>query len=230
MNDFQPTSPVFQGMQGTAPLGFDPAGIGPNSPAAAMPQPSPGVGVLGPFGQQQQQFLAPSTINSGAFPHVDQGPVEPNNMQFYSNMQQQPFPEVSMNGGQMGGMAPAAAGFNPDQPYCSPLAQMMNQVGSMGGNPMPAQAPQTQQQMAYGFVGGPPQQNQFIQQQIPSFPPLDINQPMQMQQHQQLNHTASSDFPDLDALFNDGDFKPDSKAGELAQIDLDQVKRVAILN
>ena len=35
---------------------------------------------------------------------------------------------------------------------------------------------------------------------------------------------ANSGFPDLDALFSDGDFKQDSKADELAQIDLDQVQ------
>ena len=228
MNDFQPTSPVFQGMQGP-PLGFDPAGIGPNSPAI-LPQASPvGPSVLGQF-QQQQQFLNTSSITSGAYQH-ESVPVEANTMQFYTNnpmQQQQQFPDngqVSMNGGHVGGMTQGSSNTI-DQPYCSPLAQMMNQVGAMG-NPISTQPPSAGGCLMppYSYVGQPQQQpqqqNQFIQQQlIPSFPPMEM-QPVQQQQSQ-LN--SASDFPDLDALFNDRDFKPDSKAGELAQIDLDQVR------
>ena len=91
----------------------------------------------------------------------------------------------------------------------SPLQQNFSSFGPHPPPPPQFMSPGQQQQMQASFVMG--SQNS-----------LQLTNNLQMSGAGDDN--ANSGFPDLDALFSDGDFKQDSKADELAQIDLDQVK------
>ena len=91
----------------------------------------------------------------------------------------------------------------------APLQQSFSSFGPHPPPPPQFMSPGQQQQMQTSFVMG--SQNS-----------LQLGSSLQMSGAGDDN--ANSGFPDLDALFSDGDFKQDSKADELAQIDLDQVQ------
>ena len=167
----------------------------------------------------------PSQMDGSAVPNQMGGNPVPTN--------QMGGPNTSQMGNPFGSIPTPSPGGTVPQPYCSPLAQMMSQVGAMGeggGQQQPMGAPAAAAQQAHGPFGGTfGGTNQFpFQQPIQHMPQPSYN-PMEMQQPMQMNPTTSG-FPEIDALFNDadGDFKPDladSKADELAQIDLDQVRQ-----